>query len=48
MRDWGYALLCVAAPAVWGAIAVRLFGSVKRRRRQQAIGGEPPPIDYSI
>lgn len=48
MRAWGYAVLCVVAPAVWGAVAVRLFGLWERRRRQQEAAGGPPPIDYSI
>lgn len=45
---WGYALACVAVPAVWGVVMYYAFGWWDARRRRRAQRDAPPPIDYSI
>lgn len=47
MNGWLYALLCVVAPAVWGALMYFAFGWVRRLRASKGAEG-PPPADFTI
>ena len=57
-RTWGYAVLCVVVPVVWGLIIYWISSSIERRlklklpRSTSKSGGEKPeqilPLDYHI